>query len=60
MADPLIEADLFMTGWMDQHAVFCVIRSSQRFVDDMVVVPSRQLRDGLFAGRADTVLLFPG
>src|SRR5713101_570679 len=44
---------------MNQDAVLCGVCTAQRFVHDVVIMPSRDLRDGLGADRADASLLFP-
>ena len=44
---------------MNQDAVLCTVCAAHRFVDDVVVVPTRHLRDGLGTDRADASLFFP-
>ena len=51
--------NLFVAIGMDQDAVFCGVRSSQRFVHDVVVVPSRDVRDGFGTDWTDAALRFP-
>ena len=51
--------NLPVTVRMNKSTVLCMIRSSHRFVDDVVVVPSCHLRDRLVTDRARAALLFP-
>ena len=44
---------------MNQQTIFCVVCSTQRFVDDVVAVPSGHLGDRLVTDRAAPVLLTP-
>ena len=44
---------------MDQDAVLCTVCASQRFINDVVVVPTCYLRNGLVTDRADAALSFP-
>ena len=44
---------------MNQDAVLCALSTTQRFVDDVVVVPTRGLGDGLMADWADASLFLP-
>ncbi len=44
---------------MDQDAVLYGICAAQRFVHDVVIMPPRDLRDGLGADGADASLFFP-
>src|SRR4051794_18435390 len=50
---------LRMAVRVQQDAVFCSVRSSVDTPDDMVVLPSRQLRDRLLTDRTDAALFFP-
>lgn len=43
--------------WMNQQSILCRVRSTQRPIDDVVVVPARYLRNGLFADWAESFLL---
>ena len=44
---------------MDQHAVFSPVCPTQRFIHDVVVVPTCHFRDRLGTDWADAALLFP-
>ncbi len=44
---------------MDQDAVLCAVCTAKRFVDEVVVMPTRYVRHGLVADRADAALFFP-
>ncbi len=50
---------LRMAVRVQQDAIFCLIRSSVDTPDDMVVMPSRYLRDQLLTDRTDAALFFP-
>ena len=44
---------------MDQDAVLCTVCAPQRFIHDVVVMPSCYVRNGLVTDRADASLFFP-
>jgi hypothetical protein len=44
---------------MDQDAVLCSVCAAQRFAHDVVIMPPRDLRDGLGADGAEASLFFP-
>ena len=51
--------NLSVAVWMDQDAVLCIVCPTQRFIHDVVVVPSRYLGDGLATDWADASLFLP-
>ena len=51
--------NLFVAIGMNQDAILCVVCASQRFVDDVVVMPTCYLRNGLVADWADASLFLP-
>jgi len=51
--------NLSMAIGMDQDAVLCGVCAAQRFVHDVVIMPPRDVRDGLGADGADASLFFP-
>jgi hypothetical protein len=51
--------NLFVAIGMDQDAVLCTVCASQRFVYDVVVVPTCYLRHKLVADRTDAALFLP-
>jgi hypothetical protein len=50
---------LSVTVRVNQQAVVCIVRSSQRLIDDVVVVPAGPCSDRLVTDWAGTVLLTP-
>ena len=44
---------------MDQDAVLCGVCAAHCFVHDVVIMPPRDLRNGLGADGADAALFFP-
>jgi len=44
---------------MNQHTVVSPVCSTQRFIHDVVVVPTCHFRDRLGTDRAEAALLFP-
>src|SRR5262249_18544918 len=51
--------NLSVAVWMDQDAVLCLVCPTQRFIHDVVVVPSRYWGDGLATDWADASLCLP-
>ena len=51
--------NLSVTVGMNKDAVLCIVCATQRFVDDVVVVPSRYLGNGLVTNWADASLFLP-
>src|SRR2546425_1056168 len=51
--------NLFVAVGIDQDAVLCAVCTPQRFIHDVVVMPSCYVRNWLAADRADASLFFP-
>ena len=51
--------NLFVAVGMDQDAVLCAVCTPQRFIHDVVVMPSCYVRNWLVTDRADAALFFP-
>ena len=51
--------DLSVAVRMNEDAVLCAVCATQRFIHDVVVMPSRYLGDGLVTDWADASLFFP-
>jgi len=51
--------NLSMTIGVDQNAVLSPVATTLRFMDDVVVMPTRFYRDWLVAVRADAFLFLP-
>ena len=56
---PLVGVNLPMAVGVYKNAVLYPVAPTFRFVDDMVVVPTRFFRDWLVAVWTDTFLFFP-
>ena len=56
---PLVGVNLPMTIGMHKNAVLCSVASTLRFVNDVVVVPTRFFRDWLVADWTDAFLFIP-
>ena len=56
---PLCGMNLPMAVGVYKNAVLCLVASTFRFVDDVVVVPTRFFCDWLVAIRADASLFLP-
>src|SRR2546425_12628079 len=51
--------NLFVAVGMDQDAVLCAVCTPQRFIHDVVVMPSCYVRNELVTDRTDAALFFP-